>query len=163
MSYNRKYSRVIIYYVGSLIRFYKGTFINNKIRFGLGTVKNVGYHVFLGCNKLESIEFEYGVESIDVSEWVDLPCLAKVLSPATASLRHLPPFRKNDPKYGIINPKRLLLFAICFSNTFCLIGRSIFPSTERADKLAPYIFFVFIHRYIYKVTCIILVCRQLIW
>lgn len=70
-----------------------------------GTVKNVGYHAFLGCNALQSLTFEYGVESIDVSEWTDLPCLKTVISPASASICHLPPFRKNDPRYGIINPE----------------------------------------------------------
>lgn len=72
-----------------------------------GTVQNVGYHAFFSCNKLERIEFEYGVGTIDVSGWIDLPSLTEVISPATASLHHLPPFKTNDPRYGIINPKRL--------------------------------------------------------
>lgn len=71
-----------------------------------GTVKDVGYHVFHGCSQLESIEFAYGVESIDVSEWVELPKLSQVLTPASASIRHLPPYRKGDARYGVINAEQ---------------------------------------------------------
>ena len=69
-----------------------------------GTVEDFGHHVFMGCNALKSIEFEYGVYSIDISDWTDLPKLHKVISPATISIYQVSPFRKGDPKYGIINP-----------------------------------------------------------
>lgn len=68
-----------------------------------GTVKDVGYHSFNGCTSLEELEFETGVESIDISDWTDLPCLKTVITPCTASFMCRPPYKKGDPRYGIIN------------------------------------------------------------
>lgn len=68
-----------------------------------GTVKKVDYHAFKGCVNLRTLQFEEGVEDIDISDWVELPALSNVTTPATASLQHLPPFRERDVRYGIIN------------------------------------------------------------
>lgn len=68
-----------------------------------GTVKKVDYHAFKGCVNLRTLQFEEGVEDIDISDWAELPALNNVTTPATALLQHLPPFRERDVRYGIIN------------------------------------------------------------
>ena len=68
-----------------------------------GTVKKVGYHSFQGCSSLQTLLFEEGVEDIDISDWVELPALTKVVTPSTASLQHLSPYRERDARFGIIN------------------------------------------------------------
>ena len=68
-----------------------------------GTVKDFENHAVYGCDSLEKLEFEYGVESIDVSEWTELANLKTVITPATASIKLFPTYRKTDTTYRIIN------------------------------------------------------------
>lgn len=71
-----------------------------------GSVSKVGYHAFYGCSSLRSLEFASGVESIDVSDWGDLPTLETVITPASARLIHLNPFKSEDSRSIIINKEK---------------------------------------------------------